>query len=59
MVIYIRSNNLQYSKRICDAYNYPIENAEPLQVVKYEPGGFFIMITMIRVVIKTQNVMNL
>lgn len=29
------------TKRICDAYNYPMENAEPLQVVKYEPGGFY------------------
>ena len=28
-------------KRICDSYNFPIENAEPLQVVKYEPGGFY------------------
>jgi len=28
-------------KRICDQYGYPIENAEPLQVVKYKPGGFY------------------
>jgi len=27
--------------RICKEYNYPFENAEPLQVVKYEPGGFY------------------
>ena len=28
-------------KRICDSYNYPVQNAEPLQVVKYNPGGFY------------------
>ena len=28
-------------KRICEKNEYPIENAEPLQVVKYNPGGFY------------------
>jgi len=28
-------------KRICEQNGHPIENAEPLQVVKYEPGGFY------------------
>lgn len=28
-------------QRICDRTNHPIENAEPLQVVEYEPGGFY------------------
>ena len=28
-------------KRISQDYGYPMENAEPLQVVKYEPGGFY------------------
>ena len=27
--------------RICKKFNYKLENCEPLQVVKYEPGGFF------------------
>ena len=28
-------------QRVCDLGNYPIENAEALQVVKYEPGGYY------------------
>jgi prolyl 4-hydroxylase len=28
-------------QRVCDIIEYPIENAEDLQVVKYEPGGFY------------------
>lgn len=28
-------------KRICDMTEYPFKNAEPLQVVKYEAGGFY------------------
>jgi prolyl 4-hydroxylase len=28
-------------QRVCDIIDYPIENAEDLQVVKYEPGGFY------------------
>jgi len=38
-----RSDPIIYNitKRICEQYNYPIENAEPLQVVKYKPGGFY------------------
>jgi len=28
-------------KRVCKLTNYPFENAEDLQVVKYEPGGFY------------------
>ena len=28
-------------QRICDRTGYPIENTEPMQVVEYEPGGFY------------------
>jgi prolyl 4-hydroxylase len=28
-------------QRVCDRYNYPIENAEPMQVVQYESKGFY------------------
>ena len=28
-------------KRVCEITNYPFENVEDLQVVKYEPGGFY------------------
>ena len=28
-------------KRICDMNGFPIVNAEPLQVVQYEPGGYY------------------
>ena len=28
-------------QRICDMTGYPIENTEALQVVQYEPGGFY------------------
>jgi prolyl 4-hydroxylase len=28
-------------KRVCDKTGYPVENAEPMQVVEYEPGGFY------------------
>ena len=29
-------------KRVCDITNIPFENAEKMQVVKYEPNGFYI-----------------
>lgn len=28
-------------QRVCDIHNYPIENAEDLQVVKYDPNGYY------------------
>ena len=28
-------------KRLCEQNGVPLENAEPLQVVKYKPGGFY------------------
>jgi prolyl 4-hydroxylase len=28
-------------KKVCDIGGYPMENAEPMQVVQYEPGGFY------------------
>jgi prolyl 4-hydroxylase len=28
-------------KRICDKFNHPVDNSEQLQVVKYEPNGFY------------------
>lgn len=28
-------------KRVCDIHNHPIENAEDLQVVKYDPNGYY------------------
>ena len=28
-------------KKVCDINKSPIENAEPLQVVQYEPGGYY------------------
>jgi prolyl 4-hydroxylase len=28
-------------QRVCDIHKYPIENAEDLQVVKYDPNGYY------------------
>ena len=28
-------------RRLCESLNVPLENAEPLQIVKYRPGGYY------------------